>query len=101
MDTANNFHNVTDNMLVVPIMMQFSREVVGVLQLINKKVTYISGERRGFTDADKDLLESFLGIAARLTCSRADQRLSILHASTTCTQTRFLQSLAPMAATLK
>ena len=30
-------------MLVMPIMMQFSREVVGVLQLINKKVTYISG----------------------------------------------------------
>ena len=59
----------TRNMLVLPIMIggwndfePFNKEVVGVLQLINKT------ERKpdGFSREDEDVLESFLGIVATI-----------------------------------
>ena len=59
----------TQNMLVLPIMIggwndfePFNKEVVGVLQLINKT----SKKPDGFGHEDEDVLESFLGIVATI-----------------------------------
>jgi len=66
-DRKTNFK--TRNMLVLPIMIggwndfePFNKEVVGVLQLINKSTK----SEHGFTDVDEDILESFLGIVATI-----------------------------------
>jgi GAF domain-containing protein len=66
-DQKTNFR--TRNMLVLPIMIggwndfePFNKEVVGVLQLINKTTKADSG----FSEADEEILDSFLGIVATI-----------------------------------